>query len=630
VYNLLKDATVEKGDRSMCKILVISPYDGLKNLILEVNKELKKDMDVYVGNLYDGLAIAKSLDHRNYDVIISRGATAKLLQRHLSIPVMEIQLTGYDILRTLTLLQGFSGKIGMMSYLNTIPGANAIGKLLNMNITFYPIHTEAEIKGQIKRASEEGVQIIIGDVISTNTAANFGIQGILITSGKEAIIETITNVENLVYYIEKEKNRLSKIRTTFEFINEGVLFFDEYETCIYVNEKAKKQFPLINETELLTVQKLVEMEPRLTKLFENKETEGTTHIEVEMNDKMFRWTYVSFADDDVDGFALLLKVEKKKEVVAQQETIAYFHFNSLVATSEKMKELLNVAKRISTSELPILIYGEPGAGKESIAQAIHNNSTCHEGPYVFVNCEAYSETQLESELFGYGNKQIGAIERATGGTLFIDAIGAMPYSLQGKLLQVVTTNQVHRQHSNEKTPVNVRLIVAHRHSIETLVQEGKFREDLYHELHGYLLHVPPLRERMEDIDDLVRIIIASSHVSLGKQISGMRPTVLKELKRLSWPGNIQQLKHVVEKMCFMSRGPFIEYDEVKSVLKKLQAENEEEEKNNTLLIGNKTLQEIEEEVIKSVLIQEDYNQSKVAERLGINRSTLWRKMKELN
>ncbi|NEU30124.1 AAA domain-containing protein [bacterium LRH843] len=617
----------------MCKILVISPYVGLKDLILEVNKELNKKLDVYVGNLYDGLAIAKSLDHRKYDVIISRGATAKLLQKHFTIPVMEIEMTGYDMLRTLTLLNGFSGKIGMMSYLNKIRGANMIGKLLNMDITFYPINEEREIEGQIEAASNDGVQLIIGDVISTTTAARFGIQGVLITSGKEAVIETILNAEQMVYYIQQEKEKVASFQGIFERVREGILIFDEYQSCTLMNEQAKKLFEFIEEIESFSISKLIEMVPKLEGLFTRNSGQSDEIITVKMRGETYEWTLVPSAEEPyTNGCALIVKKQVSDQFNAYHDHVAYFHFNSLVARSDKMKQLISAAKKISRSHLPIMIYGESGVGKDSFAQAIHNYSDRGGKPYVFVNCEAYSATKLESELFGKAEKRTekGLLEMANGGTIFIDAIDSMPFHLQGKLHQVITNGQMSRLNGVEKTKVDVRVIAAMNESLHSKVEEGYFRYDLYQALNGFSLKVPPLRERMEDLEDLVRLFIASANVTIQKQISGLQQPVIDELKKLKWTENIRQLKYVIEQMCFISEGPFIEKEEVHVLLQRLKREEQAKEKElSGIQIHDKTLYEIEQEVILAVLKEEDDNQSKTAKRLGINRSTLWRKIKHL-
>lgn len=579
----------------MCNILVIAPYEGLKDLFLEVNKQLKENIDVYVGDLYDGLAIAKSLEHRGYDVVISRGATAKLLKKHMSIPVVEIPMTGYDILRTLTLLNGFSGKIGMMSYLNNIPGAHTIGNLLNMDITFYPIDEENEVEKEIQKAADDGVQVIIGDVISTKTAAKFGIQTILITSGKEAVTETIANVKQLIHYVQKEKRQMQRLFKLFEQMEEGIFIFTN-EECTYKNDRAHRFirfFGNFNEKEKLTWSQLKSFIPNMTSFNE---------VEFMFQNEAYLARMFPLAEDK---FLLRIKNKKRIHVNDQHERSAYFHFNSFVARSEKMTQLIQIAKKVSRSDAPIFIFGERGVGKESLAQAIHNYSERKERPYVYVNGDSYSESQLEKELFQL-------VEWASGGTLFIDEISELPLTHQTKLLQFMT----------EHADANVRFIASLTKPLDNLVDQHRIA------LSPFSINVPPLRERLEDLDDLVRLFIASTNASTKKQISGLRPFVLKELRSLKWYGNIDQLKWTIEQMCKLSSGPFIEYEDVKELLQSLK-KREKEELCQTITITGKTLQQIENEVIMSVLKQEHYNQSQAARKLGINRSTLWRKIKQI-
>lgn len=617
----------------MYKILVIAPYIGLKDIFEEVCKEYDKKMDIQVGNLYEGLKIAKRLEKENYDAIISRGATAKLLRRHFTIPVLDVKITGYDILRTFTLVKGHSGKIGMMSYLNTIQGADIIGKLLDMDVSFYQIDEESEIEKNIERAYNEGVKVIIGDVISTNTAAKFGVQGMLITSGKEAVIETIEAAEEMLYYIKKEKRKLAGVEATINKIDAGIIIFNENNECRLFNQKLLSQLKLGLVKEELKIESLIELMPELRDIFELDGHEPHTESKVVYNGHEYIISKLKLTYQDRDnGIALILREnqnywlnEKNKK-----EQTAFFHFNSLVMKAESTNRLVESAKKISRSKLPIIIYGEPGVGKNSLAQAIHNESERREGKYIFLNCEAFSEAQLDRELFGYESEMVqqGAFELANGGTLFLDAIGALPYHLQGKLLNVLTTGKVTRLNGVAKIPVNVRIIVANRNQLDKKIDQGTFREDLYYALNVFTLKVPPLRSRMEDLDDLIRLIIASTNVTIGKQISGLRDPVLNELKSLKWPGNISQLKNTIEEMCIMSNGPFIELKEVEHIIKKLK-DAEKEEKKNNFDFNNKTLEEIEEQIILWVLEEEEYNQSKAAKRLGINRTTLWRKIKNV-
>ncbi|MFC4768071.1 PrpR N-terminal domain-containing protein [Effusibacillus consociatus] len=623
----------------MSKILVIAPYQGLKDLFLEVNEELNKDIYVEVGDLYKGLSIAKSMEGKGYDVIISRGATARLLRENCGIPVVEVKISGYDIMRTLTLVKGYPGKIGLMSYRTIIEGADVIGTLLDMNLTFFPIREDQEVESRIKEVIDQGIQVIIGDVISTSVAARLGLNSILITSGKEAVMESIRDAEHLAFYTKKEKERIQLLEAIISCSRDGIVAVNAAGEIYAFNQKAEELLG-INAGQALG-KRPEEINPQL-QLDSDIEREGQSSDDVvTLNGEkvMISKNPIRSEEQRLGAVAILQTVSKIQKVESQIRNKlaggglrARMHFNHLVATSEIMKETIQAAKQYSKNKFPILIYGEAGTGKTSFAQAIHNASDRKEFPFVFLNCESYKEEQLELEIFGYeGNEdnKRGVFELADGGTLFIDAIGKMPLSIQAKLINVLQEKKVVRLNGKKAIPIDVRLIAANAQNLKNHVADGEFREDLFHLINTGSLTIPPLRERKEDIDELVRWFIASLNPALGKQIVGLRPEVMKRLKEANWPGNVMELKNVVRKLCITGKAPFIKLEDVESILDDLFKERIILPAGTGLDISGKTLVQLEKEIITQVLIEEEYNQSKAAKRLGINRSTLWRKIKDM-
>ncbi|GEN36667.1 MULTISPECIES: PrpR N-terminal domain-containing protein [Aneurinibacillus] len=622
----------------MARILVIAPYPGLKDLFLQVNKELKKEMHVEVGDLHKGLAIAKEMEGHGFDVIVSRGATARLLRQHCNLPVVEVKISGYDILRTLTLIKGYEGKIGLMSYFNTIQGADAIGTLLDMNLSFFPINHEEEIEKGIRQAHAEGIQVIIGDVISTSVATRFGLNAILITSGKEAVIESLEEAEHMSFYTRKEKQEKALLTSIINGCEQGIIAVDGDGKMIFMNEQAERLFATRADQEI--GRPVEELHPQL-QIAEAPIAQADPGEEVVMlngENIVIRKTPLVTNKEAGEWMITLQEISRiqKAESRIRYKLLpaplqAHIHFNHLVAVSETMHNPIETARFFSKNAFPVLIYGEPGTGKESIAQAIHNESERKEAPFVFFNCEAYSEDQLEIEIFGLsgtGEKQ-GIFETAHKGTLFIDAIGRLPLSIQAMLINVLQEKKVTRLNGEHPIPIDVRIIAANARNLQLEIEEGNFREDLFYLLNGGEISVPPLRERKEDIPELVRWFIASFNVKFGKQIAGIRPEVMERLLQASWPGNVQQLRNTVEKLCMASAGPFIEEEEANSILDRLFAEanTRNHSKDRYLDIAGKTLEQMEKEIILRVLEEENHNQSHAAKRLGINRSTLWRKIK---
>ncbi|OES46085.1 PrpR N-terminal domain-containing protein [Domibacillus iocasae] len=622
----------------MARILVVAPYEGLKDLFLEVASGLKKDVHIEVGDLYKGLSIAKELENEGYDVIISRGATAHLLRKHCSLPVVEVKITGYDILRTLTLLRGYSGKIGLMSYFNTIQGADVIGTLLEMNLSFFPINEENEIEIGIKKALKEDVQVIIGDVITTSVATSFGLNAILIASGREAVEDSIYEAEQIDFYTKNEKVNREFFESVIKGYPEGLVGIDSHGDIQMLNDKAEK-FLGLKESEIKG-QKLIKVIPQLYRedLFRSN-LELTETICILGGEQYVLRRLPLKRQGNMLGDILILEETKEVQRIESRIRRSLFthsaqpkmHFNNLVAINEEMKRQISAANELSKTNTRILIYGEPGTGKQSLAQAIHNESAQKDFPFVFLNCEAYSEQQLEKEIFGFegAEQKQGVFEAAHNGTLFIDAIGQLPLSIQAKLINVLTENKVTRINGTHAIPVNVRIISANSFNLNSKLETGQFREDLFHLINGATLLIPPLRNRPEDMSELVLWFIASFNARLGKQIVGVRPEVMNQLKKAKWPGNIQQLKNIIERMCMETTGSFIEKNDVGKILDELFLKNDNSDLTSSLInINNKTLGELEKEIINQVMEEEGFNQSRAAKRLGINRSTLWRKIKE--
>lgn len=227
----------------------------------------------------------------------------------------------------------------------------------------------------------------------------------------------------------------------------------------------------------------------------------------------------------------------------------------LIAHSAAMTTLLEMARKVATYPTPVLLSGESGTGKEMLARAIHRWSERNQAPFVAINCGAIPTNLLESELFGYRKgaftgaqrDHTGLIEAADGGVLFLDEIGEMPLMLQVKLLRVLQEQSIRRLGENHERPVHVRILAASNRDLQQEIQAGRFRQDLYFRLNVLHLVLPPLRERPEDIPFLARHFLQRLSHSLGKQIQGIQPATMKALQGYVWPGNIRELKNVVER-----------------------------------------------------------------------------------
>jgi transcriptional regulator with GAF, ATPase, and Fis domain len=264
-----------------------------------------------------------------------------------------------------------------------------------------------------------------------------------------------------------------------------------------------------------------------------------------------------------------LKDQLQKENIYLREEIKAIHRpEEIVGESEAMHRVLKNIEEVAQTDATVLILGETGTGKELAARAIHNLSRRQSRTMVTVNCAALSPTLVESELFGRERgaytgamtRQVGRFETANGSTLFLDEVGELPLELQVKLLRVLQEGQFERLGSSQTTNVDVRLVAATNRNLEKAVLEGTFREDLYYRLNVFPIRVPPLRERSEDILPLIWHYAKELGKTMGKQFTMISRKNLEEIQRYSWPGNIRELRNVVERAVITSKGNSLQLD----------------------------------------------------------------------
>jgi len=338
---------------------------------------------------------------------------------------------------------------------------------------------------------------------------------------------------------------------------------------------------------------------------------------------------------------LILTIQKalehrllKKEIIRlKKEVESRYQFHHLIGKSPAMQGIFDLIERISGNSSNVLISGETGTGKELVARAIHYNGERKEGPFIAVNCAAIPETLLESELFGYKkgaftdakSDKRGLIFEAREGTLFLDEITEMSPTLQAKLLRVIEEREVRPLGDTVSYAFDVRIISTTNRDIQTLIREGRFRQDLYYRLKVIDLELPPLHERKEDIPLLIQHFVAKFSKDAKKKVSGVSEEALKILLNYSWPGNIRELDNVIQRAIALGQHGMVLPEDLPPLLTR-EAEGDALEK---ALQMRYTVDQLEKEYIKRVLIAAGGNKSKAAEILGLDRKTLYRKLREI-
>jgi DNA-binding NtrC family response regulator len=301
----------------------------------------------------------------------------------------------------------------------------------------------------------------------------------------------------------------------------------------------------------------------------------------------------------------------------------------VVAKSHMMRQIVDLARRVAKVDSTVLITGESGSGKERIARLIHDGSTRAAGPFIAVNCGAITESLLESELFGHARGAFsgatqdrpGLFEAANKGTLLLDEIGEVSPGMQVKLLRALQEREIRRVGENKSRRIDVRILAATNRDLALGVAGNSFRQDLYYRLKVVELHVPPLRERRDDILPLARVLLANAALFMKRKISGLSPAAADQLLRYEWPGNVRELENVMERAVALTPGTRIELEDLPEEIRLLFS------KPAATLGTVRSLEETEKEYILAVLELNGGNQTRTSEQLRIGSATLYRKLK---
>ena len=309
----------------------------------------------------------------------------------------------------------------------------------------------------------------------------------------------------------------------------------------------------------------------------------------------------------------------------------------MIGDSPQMRDVIERLKRIAPTNASVLIQGETGTGKELVAQAIHQNSPRKNKPFVALNCAALSENILESELFGHvkgaftdaSTDRVGKFEYANGGTMFLDEVGDMPLATQIKLLRVLENGEITRVGSNDPIKVNVRILSATNRNLEESIAAGTFRNDLYHRLKVVTIRLPTLRQRSQDIPDPDRLLSCGSlPPGTASRFAGMSPAARRKLLAFDWPGNVRQLRNVVESMVVVDYDGLLDLDDLPEELAgPPEPHGAPSTASLTALVGQ-PLAEIERLFVTETLQLAGGNREEAAKMLGIGERTLYRKIKE--
>lgn len=346
--------------------------------------------------------------------------------------------------------------------------------------------------------------------------------------------------------------------------------------------------------------------------------------------------YITKGDDNNKIIPLVSRAVEKARMNVRLEKLEKkvghtYSFDSVLGDSKALKDAVSLARKVSRTDVPVLLTGETGTGKEVFAQAIHYNSKRAKQNFVAVNCSSFSKELLESEMFGHKagsftgalKDKKGLFEEADNGTIFLDEIGEMAFELQAKLLRILETGEYIKIGDTKPTRVNVRVVAATNRNLPEEITAGRFREDLFYRLSVFQIHLPPLRERAGDVRILAKAFVKDFSVRLARPVTEITPAFLEALEQQPWKGNIRELRNVIERSLIVCESERLDVADLP-----LDIQNTHYEQSDETTPGSFELSAMERRHIARVLEYTKGNKTEAARLLKIGLTTLYRKIEE--
>lgn len=622
------------------KIGVVSTYPELSQLIRKLAGEMSLDLDLKEAILEQGVSYAYQYEREGVDVIISRGVTGQKIAKLVSLPVVLIEITSFDILQALYTARGMGKKIAYLGHRvqDFSPEFDTITEILEIQVDCFPYSNMSEMNVQVKKILGTNFDVVVSTGLCIyEMARESGLNAVLVTSGYDAIYGSIKRAVELVHGIQKDHQRSERFRSVLHLTNDGILILDEKKRLSFMNPSAEKL--LETDTGAILGRHVSELKNSpLGPLFSEKQASEVLK-EVGRRQFLVNSMPISVKDQEL-GLVISFQSTDRIQVLEQnlrrqlfkKGLVAKHTFSDLIGKSSLLNEAVKRAKKFAAANATVLITGESGTGKELFAQSIHNESSRKKHPFVAVNCAAIPENLLESELFGYdegaftGAKKggkVGLFEMAHGGTIFLDEIREMSLPVQARLLRVLQEREIMRIGSDRVVPVDLRIIAATNYDLGMAVKKGEFRNDLYHRIEVLNLHLPPLRLRKDDIELLANHFIKQFIAAENKVIPPFSKSALDKLKSYNWPGNVRELQNIVQKyVLLIEDGQSLEQLISKLIDEKIS--NHDTGGWNTITLRIRDLEDMEREIIGH-LLADGASTAEASRLLGTSRTTLWRK-----
>ena len=583
------------------RVMAIAPYEGLRETVTAVAANYRDQLEVttILGDLASGAVYARKAERDGYDVIISRGGTAEMILKNVSIPVINIEVSGYDYMRAIRLADSIRGPKAFVGFPYITERARSVNELLQTDIDIFTVREQEEIAPLLKKLTNQGYELIIGDVATCRAAEELDIrQRLLLTSGEESIIDAFESVIAWTSAYSASMERLQLLQQAAVFSDRKVVILSESGELVY----AAADLEAMGLTREELRQYIAGAGTGAARNF--MVTKECTVLYISMkeliSDQGARLWAFYIEEAVTDGVERLqgVKVRNFKVGPADRE---FLRQNSIYT-----RETIRVARSFCFSAQPVLLTGDNGVGKMELAVSIHRYSDRWNKPFIQVDCSAVDPLEVMGGLLQNGRRL------REGGTICFEAVESVPRQQQRSLLDAL------ERLDNGK----LRFMATGRSDLRQMSANGEFDEKLYRFFAQLTLYIPNISESRQNLRKVVSFYVIEANTKLGRQVVSVDDEAIKLIEEHSWPYNFEQLQQAVFQMVLMAEGTSVGRKEAKAVI------DAREHGAGTAQMGLEgTLEEIELRVIRAVLEEEKGNLSRTAQRLGVGRSTLWRKLR---
>lgn len=617
------------------KICLIAPYKDL--LFFTENNSTKEYSNLIVkkyASLSEVLNIGKEFQEQGGEIVITRGGSAKLLKENTSLFVVEIEISSYEIIKTLQQIENKKSPLGIVGYKNAVYKCAYLARILGFEKTYEIMYDQKSSYDEYIKDLEELIynkKVInfIGDTVLLNTLKKkrYYIDYYLIKSEENSIYRAYKKAVRFLEYKKQEEKKNLYFNLIVSNVDCGLILTSLNGNLKEINKIAKN---LLN-VKFTEIKSIFTIFPELENLTKNIKKESL----LEINNEQILVTFSLLEREQTKYCLFILRrvtnIERLARAPLKNKNEAKYTWNNIITNDKKFKEIIEIAKVYSQTDENILITGESGTGKELLAQSIHNDSYRNKFPFIAFNCANIAETLIESELFGYeegaftgANKKgkKGLFELADNGTIFLDEISEIPYHLQSKFLRILEEKSFRRVGGEENISVNIRVIAASNKDLKDLVTKEKFRKDLYYRLNVLEVKTVPLRERKKDILIISKFFLKRELLNYPEYSIDDFKNILIKISEFDFYGNVRELKNLLKRIVVLKT--MLKLPDNK-ILEQFKAKENIEINTE---FSNMTLYEIEKNIILKILEEENGNKAKTSIRLGIDRGKIDRILKK--